>query len=50
MNGSMSQSILHGMTHADHIPPPAAALLKQKPINMPVTFDLSVYCHVLLTE
>ena len=43
---------MHGMAHADHMPPPAAVLLKQKPItgNMHVTFDLFKYCCVLLTE
>ena len=50
-----SQGILHGMSHASgsrpetgvHMPPLAGALLKQKLINVHVTFDLS---HVLLTE
>jgi len=51
MNGSMSQSILHGgMAHADHMLPSAAALLKQKLSNMHVIFDLFTYCRVLLTE
>ena len=51
----MSQSILRGlvtrdycMAHTDHILQSAAVLLKQKLINMHVTFDLSSYCRVLL--
>ena len=36
------------MTLADHIPQSAAVLLKQKLINMHVTFDLSSYSRVLL--
>jgi len=36
--------------HANHMPPSVAALLKQKLINMHVTFDLLTYCRVLLTE
>ena len=36
--------------HADHMPSLVAALLKQKLINMHVTFDLLTYHHVLLTE
>jgi len=63
LNASMSRSILHGewdlatrdrllhgMAHADHMPPSAAALLKQKLFNMHVTFDVSTYCCVLLME
>ena len=50
-----SQGILHGMSHASgsrpengvHMPPLASVLLKQKLINVQVTFDLS---HLLLTE
>jgi len=48
--GSGHARLLHGIPHADHMPPLAAALLKQKQSNRHVTFDLFTYCHVLLTE
>jgi len=50
MNGSMNQSILHGMAHADHMPPSTAVLFMQKLSNMHVAFYLFTYCSVLLTE
>ena len=42
--------LLHSMAHAGHVLSSAAALLKQKLINMHVIFDLLIYCCVLLTE
>ena len=48
MNGSMSPSILHGVVHADHMPPLAAT---PKLTNMHMIFDPPLsYCHVLLAE